>query len=1044
MNVNLDLTANGFTGFSVNDNTRLLSRTAPANPWTLQGVHLARSGNTIKRTGMTTLSGNYGLGDDTNCTAPTAPAITGVVEVCVNTPGVVYSVIDHAPNTYTWRVAGGTITSGNSTHSITVDWGAVGMTGKVSVVEKNTCTESEEISVNVPVHALPVMAITGKSNVPENGASPETYSISATANYTYPWQVTGGIIASGQGTNVITVNWGNAGPGSVCVTGNHAPSLPAVSCGQSLSSCNTIAVYRVINSLRSGNWTTPVNWDCTCVPAAADNVTVRNTHTISLTTARTVNHVNINPGGTINTNSNTLTIGGDLAVNGTLSGTGSLVLTGINTVLDGIGTIAHSGVMTMAGMKTILSTATLTKNAGSITLASGVIVTNNGRITLGGTLTGVDANGQWINAANATLNTAGDLMPVGKLMASASGNTVRFFGGGAQVIPLPTAGQYANLIISDAGIKTAPAGVMWVSGNFTNNGNFQHNGGTIEFNGNSQVAGSAITTFNHLSLAASGTLTFPSGLVNIAGNLAFASGSTFDPALGTIALTGGSPQSISPQGASINNLTVMKTAGVVNITSPMTMLRLLHVQSPTVVNANANLIITSRGNTTDQDASIGTIPPGASVNGVVKVERYMQAVGNNNRYLSAPVLAPIPNVQLSDDFTVKQGSIWYYDEPVAGVSNNGWYNPPVASPLQSGRGFLAWMYDGSNAITWDVDGMIHQGPIALPMSYTATSGGVAYDGWNLVGNPYPSSIAWNDDPAAWVRSAGISPIAYVPDLQSNVFRIYNHADNSGDLNAGIIAMGQAFWVKANQPSPSITINEGAKINGTTGKFYRSTPEAPAQLKIQITNSTLSDETYLKINPAATTGFDHLFDGHKLKNERVNIYFIDASDRQLAMHTLPKIGREEVVRMGVEVKQSGSYQLSFSGLNHLPEGQWYLVDQFERQHWPISEGGSYEVELPMVDKALNNRFYLTASKGDFQESLQDQIKLFPNPVRDVVQIHLPQSSTSTLTVLDPLGNIHWIGTGSSLVTLDISHFPAGLYLLKIELGNEIATTRILKD
>jgi len=58
--------------------------------------------------------------------------------------------------------------------------------------------------------------IFGTSPVCQNTSG--TYSVSATSGTSFSWTVTGGVITSGQGTNVINVNWGSAGNGTVNVT----------------------------------------------------------------------------------------------------------------------------------------------------------------------------------------------------------------------------------------------------------------------------------------------------------------------------------------------------------------------------------------------------------------------------------------------------------------------------------------------------------------------------------------------------------------------------------------------------------------------------------------------------------------------------------------------------------------------------------------------------------------------------------------------------------------------------------------------------------
>jgi hypothetical protein len=73
--------------------------------------------------------------------------------------------------------------------------------------------------VIVTINPLPVPLVSGPSPVCQavNGVT-ETYSTANVAGHTYTWVVVGGTIATGQGTNTITVSWTTAGAGSVSVT----------------------------------------------------------------------------------------------------------------------------------------------------------------------------------------------------------------------------------------------------------------------------------------------------------------------------------------------------------------------------------------------------------------------------------------------------------------------------------------------------------------------------------------------------------------------------------------------------------------------------------------------------------------------------------------------------------------------------------------------------------------------------------------------------------------------------------------------------------
>ena len=73
--------------------------------------------------------------------------------------------------------------------------------------------------VVVTVNALPVPVVTGPDPVCQTvNGNTSTYSTLNIAGHTYNWVVVGGTIATGQGTNTITVNWTTIGAGSVSVT----------------------------------------------------------------------------------------------------------------------------------------------------------------------------------------------------------------------------------------------------------------------------------------------------------------------------------------------------------------------------------------------------------------------------------------------------------------------------------------------------------------------------------------------------------------------------------------------------------------------------------------------------------------------------------------------------------------------------------------------------------------------------------------------------------------------------------------------------------
>jgi hypothetical protein len=120
---------------------------------------------------------------------------------------------------YSWTLSpeeAGTI-MGNGLQA-TVTW-AEGFTGTamISVFGINDCGDGDPSeALEVTVDTLPNPEIIGEDQVCDNTS--EIYSTTQNGSSTFTWVVTGGEIAEGQGTNAITVNWGEAGDGALAVT----------------------------------------------------------------------------------------------------------------------------------------------------------------------------------------------------------------------------------------------------------------------------------------------------------------------------------------------------------------------------------------------------------------------------------------------------------------------------------------------------------------------------------------------------------------------------------------------------------------------------------------------------------------------------------------------------------------------------------------------------------------------------------------------------------------------------------------------------------
>lgn len=221
--------------------------------WTVPAGVVINSGQgttSINVSWNTLAGGNVCVSSVNNCgtSTPTCTPVNVEPSVVVGLPAgdslvcggdtVAYSItaIPNATN-YTWTIpAPATIVSGQGTPSVLVQWGNVVDTTQVCVGVTTSCGTTPSPCLTVVVNAIPVSPAPQGSLIGCAGGV-STYTIAAVPGAdSYNWQVTGGVITSGQGTDSILVTWDiSSTSGIVCVTSVNA-------CGASQAGCINITI----------------------------------------------------------------------------------------------------------------------------------------------------------------------------------------------------------------------------------------------------------------------------------------------------------------------------------------------------------------------------------------------------------------------------------------------------------------------------------------------------------------------------------------------------------------------------------------------------------------------------------------------------------------------------------------------------------------------------------------------------------------------------------------------------------------------------------
>jgi len=691
----------------------------------------------------------------------------------------------------------------------------------------------------------------------------------------------------------------------------------------------------------------------------------------SATGTKTFNDLTINTGGTWNS-----AVAEAFTINGNVSNSGTFT--------------ANTGVYTLAGVSKTIS-GTLAVPTFSVTGS----YTNNALLTSATALAGP---GTFSQGSTGTLNlgTTAANFSVTTFNASAQGNTVNYNRASAQSVRVPSDGSYHHLTLAGSGNKTLLGltdvnGDITVSsilvannfnitlgGNWLNTGTFIPGANTVTFDGGGQsLAKSGGETFNHLEFSGSGTKTLGSAIitngnltihsaldislsnfaVNVKGN--WVNNGAFTQRNGTVTLSGGAAQTIGGTATtSFNNLVQNNSAGV-SLAHAQNLIDSLTISSGTFTATGYDFTLVSDANNT---ARIAAIPSGANFAGKIIMQRYTGTGPTDWRLLSSPV-SGATIADWADDFATSGFpgstdpgnafvSILSYDETALGITDNG-YVPATDitnSISAGGKGF--YVYVGPNPVTYEVNGPPNTFTVTPSLTFTSSGPGFeGDDGWNLVANPYPSAINW-DNPN--LTKTNLDNAVYIYNSSTGSFASYvaGAGTNGGSQ---YIASQQAFWVKANAPGPAITLVEKVKA-GYTPSFLKSAPvqnishcpmafndfpiprnanTRPNSIKLTAKGKGLEDETLIYFTHGATRNFDGQFDAWKLPGDNslipdISSVINDSAD--LSINGYPALTSDVIIPIRMRVKTTGNYSIRRDSVLMLPASSCVILEDLATKNF----------------------------------------------------------------------------------------------------------------
>jgi hypothetical protein len=338
-----------------------------------------------------------------------------------------------------------------------------------------------------------------------------------------------------------------------------------------------------------------------------------------------------------------------------------------------------------------------------------------------------------------------------------------------------------------------------------------------------------------------------------------------------------------------------------------------------------------------------------------------------------------------------------------------------ATPLNVMQGYALW---NDLAGTAQFTGPLNTGVIGSANNVTRIS-----QGWNLVGNPYASSIDW-DAATGWTKT----------NLDNATYCHVNNATwatyvGGVGANGGTryIAPCQGFFVGVTdgQTIGTLSMDNNVRTNNIA-TFFKN--EVSDIVRLEVSGNGYTDETVIRFLDAATAGFDGNWDAHKLFGSTAEAPAIySSSNGMMSINSLPPAVS---VPIGVTAGVDGEFTITATETSEFAD---VILEDIIAGTFTNLRQKSYTFNYELN---TDNRFILHFSPMGIPESAADLVDIYS--IHHDVYVSVPESTSGEIEIFNLLGQkvAHTQITGTlNRITLENGNY----YLVRV-LSNDLVVTK----
>ncbi len=335
------------------------------------------------------------------------------------------------------------------------------------------------------------------------------------------------------------------------------------------------------------------------------------------------------------------------------------------------------------------------------------------------------------------------------------------------------------------------------------------------------------------------------------------------------------------------------------------------------------------------------------------------------------------------------------------------------TPLMPGAGYALWMQSKSGLFTYS--GTPNTGDYSVDYTYTPAGNPLHY-GFNLVGNPYPSYIDWNEMNATYGAVYQYDGYSYT-------------SWNGTGWAARFVPPGEGFLIAPGQNGTLNFTNDCRALNQPA----KSANAEDNTIVLKAGNDFYKDKLYIVFNENATEGFDLQYDAWKLLTEEDHVgqLFTINDDQNYSIDQRPEC---EQLSMGFTCQQGGSFTVSIE--SNTIGGVIYLEDLKTGTVHNLSTS-AYTFDWSISEE--NHRFNLHFGPMGIDQLPEANVLVYA--AGNVLHINTPNQQKLSVNVYNLVGQhvlTQTLSKSSNSIPLELE---SGIYIVTVGNGSVVETQKI---